>query len=170
MAQYSNSANSQENLSVNFDWQKPFLLPVANILRQHIAELVKFRVSTFEEDTKEGTDLVLVLNDVRIAIRLRRDNIPYRDFTIRYSVPSGAKTELEKLRNGYADWYFYGWIINRVIVEYIIVNLHSLRQSGVLDYKYPVRRNTDNTTFIAIPISTLSEHGCLVTHQRVVNS
>lgn len=68
-------------------------------------------VGTFEEDTKENTDLkVLVTGSKRIACRVRQySQIRYRDeFTIR-SWNKGHKTELQKVLEGWGDWMFYGF-------------------------------------------------------------
>ena len=69
------------------------------------------REGDFREDARENTDLrVLFLESVRIGVRIRRypfyEKYP-DDFTIRYSVPSGAKTEIHKIMDGWGDLFFY---------------------------------------------------------------
>lgn len=66
-----------------------------------------------EEDQERNTDLiVLKMNTVRVACRIRRfkyfQHYP-NEFTIRTSRPSGNKTELTKIIEGWGDYLFYGF-------------------------------------------------------------
>lgn len=66
----------------------------------------------FEDDARHGTDLiVLTLEAKRIAVRLRHaDQARYAgEFTLRSSRPSGVKTELAKVVEGWGDYLFYGF-------------------------------------------------------------
>lgn len=64
----------------------------------------------FEEDARHCTDLmVLRLEAVRIAVRLRRHTYETEygnEFTIR---SSGAISELERIVSGWGDFFFYGF-------------------------------------------------------------
>lgn len=87
------------------------LLPsVKRILGQHLIS-----TAPFEEDAKRNTDLiVLSLNSIRIGVRIRSFdywlNPQYRDeFTIRCSRPTGTTTELDKIIEGWGDYFFYGF-------------------------------------------------------------
>lgn len=65
-----------------------------------------------EEDQERNTDLVVLrLDAVRIGVRIRRhDQIRYADeFTLRTGRPSGIKTELTKVIEGWGDYLFYGF-------------------------------------------------------------
>lgn len=65
-----------------------------------------------EEDQQRNTDLVVLrLDAVRIGCRVRKhDQIRYSDeFTIRSGRPSGVKTELTKIIEGWGDYFFYGF-------------------------------------------------------------
>jgi len=66
-----------------------------------------------EEDQKRNTDLIVLnMQPVRVACRIRRFEYlaEYRDeFTIRSDRPSGAKTELAKIVEGWGDYLFYGF-------------------------------------------------------------
>jgi hypothetical protein len=63
-------------------------------------------------DTKEAADLiVLKARDMRVAARVRRPGYADRyryQFTVRSRLTNGAKTEMRKLIEGFADWMFYG--------------------------------------------------------------
>ena len=63
------------------------------------------------EDQERNTDLIVLKMDaVRIACRVRRNKfISYKEeFTIRSGRPSGKKTELAKIIEGWGDYFFYG--------------------------------------------------------------
>lgn len=68
--------------------------------------------SSLEVDTQQASDLVVLRGrDMTIACRVRRhgyaDRFPW-DITIRAKRDTGARTELEKIVEGWADWMFYG--------------------------------------------------------------
>lgn len=107
------------------------LLPsVKRILGQHL-----ITTAPFEEDAKRNTDLiVLSLNSVRIGLRIRDASYwmkpQYRDeFTIRCSRPSGTKTELDKIIDGWGDYFFYGFANPRYtdLLGYMLGNLNVFR-------------------------------------------
>lgn len=64
-----------------------------------------------EEDAERNTDLmVLRMDAVRIACRVRQSKYVQQfgdEFTIRSSRPSGVKTELAKIIEGWGDYFFY---------------------------------------------------------------
>lgn len=69
--------------------------------------------ATFELDTQEATDLiVLTARDLKIAVRIRRHQYVQdyaNDFTFRLRRDSGATTEFTKIMQGFGDWFFYGF-------------------------------------------------------------
>lgn len=66
-----------------------------------------------EEDSERNTDLiVLKMEPVRIACRIRRFEYMKKypnEITIRSGRPSGVKTELTKIMEGWGDFFFYGF-------------------------------------------------------------
>jgi len=66
-----------------------------------------------EEDQERNTDLlVLKLDPVRIACRVRRYSYMSRygnQFTLRYKLVNGCKTELAKVSEGWGDYMFYAF-------------------------------------------------------------
>jgi len=66
-----------------------------------------------EEDQFRNTDLVVLkMNAIRIACRIRRNEFLQKyanEFTIRAGRPSGVKTELAKIIEGWGDYLFYGF-------------------------------------------------------------
>jgi len=89
-------------------WSDKFLVEIKRILGEHLISC-----APVEEDTDHNTDLiVLKLDAVRIACRIRRfsyfEKYP-NEFTIRSGRPSGVKTELTKIIEGWGDYFFYGF-------------------------------------------------------------
>jgi hypothetical protein len=104
------------------------------------------------EDQERNTDLIILkLDSVRIACRIRRYDyfIKYpNDFTVRSGRPSGAKSELTKIIEGWGDYLFYGFC-NPTETELIAWRLLSLnvfrlwynRELGKMDaVSYPGKR------------------------------
>jgi len=92
----------------NKRWSDRFLPEIKAILGvQLIGE------PPIEEDAEHNTDLmVLKMEPVRIGCRIRRFQYhgKYGDeFTVRSGLPSGAKTELTKIIEGWGDYFFYGF-------------------------------------------------------------
>ena len=96
------------------DWQtdkaaSDRLLPeIKAVLGPHL-----IGAAPIEEDQRRNTDLiVLKMEPVRVACRVRAfeylGQYPY-EFTIRSDRPSGAKTELAKVVEGWGDYLFYGF-------------------------------------------------------------
>lgn len=81
---------------------------IKRILGEHL-----IATADFERDTKQATDLlVLKLEPITIACRIRdwRYTANYgEEFTIRASRPSGARTELRKVYEGWCQYGFYGF-------------------------------------------------------------
>jgi len=76
--------------------------------------------ATWEQDCKEATDYILP-DGRTVGCRIRRHDIFRRfphQFVLRCRCPSGAKTELEKVLEGYCDLYLYSFL-NEVGVEII---------------------------------------------------
>lgn len=112
--------------------------------------------SSFEQDTKQATDLVVFeVKDKRIACRMRRPGFYDKygnQFTIRYDRASGTKTEFEKIAKGFADWMFYGhaaddkgnlrwwWLLNLDVFRQIF------REHKANTIKYGITPNRDGTT------------------------
>lgn len=88
-------------------WSDRFLPEIKSILGRHLIS-----EPPAEEDAERNTDLmVLRLDAVRVACRIRKHRYLERyghEFTIRAGRPSGTKTELTKIIEGWGDYLFYG--------------------------------------------------------------
>lgn len=89
-------------------WSDRFLPEIKSILGVHL-----IGEPPIEEDTERNTDLmVLTMAPVRIGCRVRTNKYAAKfgdEFTIRTARPSGAKTELAKIIEGWGDYFFYGF-------------------------------------------------------------
>lgn len=114
--------------SLDRSWSERFMPAV----RQILGPLVLLPAAE-HQDQLEASDLVILsVADLRIAVRVRRpgyaDRYPH-EFTIRYRRASGAKTEAEKIYDGFGDWLFYGHAGDDFgsIASWMVVDLHSWR-------------------------------------------
>jgi hypothetical protein len=89
-------------------WYDRFIPEIKGILGVHL-----IGEPPMEEDAERNTDLmVLKLDAVRIGCRIRKHQYAARygsEFTIRAGRPSGTKTELTKIIEGWGDYFFYGF-------------------------------------------------------------
>ena len=89
-------------------WSDQFIPEIKYILAQYLIS-----EAPVEEDQERNTDLiVLTLKPYRIACRVRSNQYlaKYGDeFTIRSGRPSGCKTELQKIIEGWGDFFLYGF-------------------------------------------------------------
>ncbi|MEO5366654.1 MAG: hypothetical protein H7831_09930 [Magnetococcus sp. WYHC-3] len=84
-------------------------------------------------DREQATDfLVLNVKPFKVACRLR--TLRYYDFrdqfTIRWKLSSGGQTEIDKIRAGFGDYIFYGFVNKEEnkIIDYFIGDLNVFRQ------------------------------------------
>lgn len=137
---------------------------VIKILKENaIQHIIKIDVSDPEDDMGKATDMVIKVTGGDVAVRLRTGERPERDLTIR-SYNKGYKTELEKLRDGFGDWYFYAWFgPDNHISEWLLADINQMRISEILDVPRFEIPNGDGTKFISITIDELQATACLIT-------
>lgn len=83
------------------------------------------------DDLEKGTDFAIYyIKPFSVGIRLRRYNQfiknDYKnEFTIRWSRPSGIKTEIHKIREGLVDHIFYGFLSPDAesVIQYFLADL-----------------------------------------------
>lgn len=125
-----------------------------------------FNVETadFKKDTENATDLVLEMGSGDIAVRIRKSAYrKYGDWTVR-SDSNGHRTEIDKLREGFARWYFMGYSQDDVsrLACWWLLDMDKIRQAGILEKRRKPHTNGDGTAFVAIPIAELERAGCVV--------
>jgi hypothetical protein len=146
----------------NWDWHLEYIEQVKEILKNQAMHIVKIEVATPEEDMKQSTDLKIKITAGDVAVRTRRDNCKYRDLTIR-AKNGNSKTEIHKLREGYGDWYLYGWTSKNTISEWILVDLNIMRDYHIFDENRWIHMNTDGYTgFYSYSISELERYNAIV--------
>lgn len=154
-------------------WADQWIPTFKQIIGPHL-----LRTSSFEEDVKYAADLiVLTAEDKKIACRVRREGYAKtypNQFTIRSHRDNGAKTELEKIREGWGNWMFYGHESGKTIHPWWIIDLKSYRSHISHDgWKKEERReiiwgekpNKDGTHFVWFDIKSFPEHPALLVAQ-----
>lgn len=131
------------------------------ILKRNSMHFLSLEVSDDEKDTQEATDMIIKIEGGDVALRVRDANKHFRDFTIRSRSKNGGKTEIDKIKEGFGDWYLYGWGNNGYVKEYILVDLGKVRDFNLLKGRKEIP-NYDGTRFINIQIGELQMCGCLV--------
>lgn len=135
---------------------------IKGILYDNAMHFISVKVAPDILDMKTATDLIIGIESGDVAVRIRRNNCRYRDLTIRAHRDSGVETEIDKIRNGFARWYLYGWSLNgRELEEWILVDLDVLRNAGLLENR-SIIMNNDGTGFIAISQYELNLNNCIV--------
>jgi len=160
------------NYATDREWSDKYLPQVSEILRANAMHIVKVAIADNDVDCREATDMTVDVTGGQVAVRVRRPYMHYRDLTIRSWRASGAKTEIHKLRDGFGDWYLYGWTNGQnQIGEWILVDLDKVREAGLLDSPRKEIPNSDRRTrFVAIGIPELERSGCIVSKRMVQQS
>lgn len=159
-------------LESNLAFEKSMMPQVKALLKKHAAHIIRIDTATEEEDTRQATDLVLRVDSGTIAVRIRRLETMVkvkdkRDLTIRTRAHGGGRTEFDKIRDGWGDWYFYAWSQKNQIAEYMLLDIQRIRSSGLLDAlqnRQAIPNVGDNTEFKAISIDELLTNDCVVVH------
>jgi len=131
-------------------WADKFIPEVTEILGRCLIV-----VSNEEMDQKENTDLIiLTTGTVRIAVRIRRPKYYKKypdDITFRYSRPSGTKSEYEKMKDGWGDYFFYGISTESeyTLATWILIDLKQFREwikNNVDENKCLILQNYDHSS------------------------
>lgn len=147
----------------DWEWADGFLPEVRRILLQNAIELFDVSIATTTQDLSQATDMVITMRGEKaIAVRIRREDCTFRDLTIRAWRLSGAETELTKIKAGAGDLYLYAWAQGTKLPEWVLVDLDSLRASGLLEDQSIIHNPDARTGFIAIPVSTLRLNDCVI--------
>jgi hypothetical protein len=140
--------------------------------------------ATFEQDTTKATDLVLKLSGGDIAVRVRNHKFGYKkyswsdsidkeplafDWSVRF-VANGYKTEIHKLREGFAKWYFIG-LANKDetdLFDYGLIDLNRCRINNIFrDELWQINPNSDGTAGGYLRMRRVKEYGCLLWHKTM---
>lgn len=157
-------------------WSDRYISTIKRLLGPQLLE-----PAAHEWDTTRATDLtVLRARNLCIAARVRRagyaDRYPY-DITLRSARDSGARTELEKIVDGWGDMMFYGHAdaTGDDFTRWWLIDLHAFRAALIRDrgddsLRWSQRSNGDGTHFVTFdlrsfprrpPIVVASSHGLM---------
>ena len=135
-------------------WSDRFIPEIKRIIAD-----VLICVAPIEEDMQRNSDLVVLkMDSVRVACRIRRHGYleKYGDqFTIRAGRPSGIKTELSKIIEGWGDFLFYGFsdqeeklLVKASMIDLDVFRLEFMRQLHRSSGRIPgiSKTNHDNSS------------------------
>ena len=146
---------------------------ITTILEDNAKHIMNIAVAPYRDDIHKATDYIIEVKGGTVAARVRREAYggDVRDWTIRSKRASGAKTELEKLKEGFARWYLYCWTTEGVITSWILVDLDIIREKDILGRHWDEKPNYDRRTwFILIPVIFLKTKGYLAAFHNIDHS
>ncbi|MCK5018310.1 MAG: hypothetical protein KAS32_14730 [Candidatus Peribacteraceae bacterium] len=143
----------KDNYPRQRSWSDKYIQQSFDILEDVLGS--KVTESTYEQDILEGFDAIT--EDGRtIALRFRRPTMAQfaDELTIRASVRSNGKTELDKIKSGTrADIYFGGLIgTDDKFAQWWAVDGDKLQSTILWDKPTPIDNVDDGTSFIAIDL------------------
>lgn len=149
-------------------WADRYLPAIQDVVEDNVGKIVQIVVeaSSPEDDRTRGVDYRVRAESGDIACRIRRltSTQSLRDLTLRYRVPSGAKTEVAKIAEGFGRWYLYAWAYPDQIAfeDWMIVDLDILRRHwDVVASRLPIP-NKDGSAFLAVSFESLCRIGAVV--------
>jgi hypothetical protein len=154
------SASLNKLFAHDWRWQGQFTDQVRSILSKYLDRIIQIDVAPPDEDLHQATDFTFIIQGSSVAVRIRRKGYQQQhgDWTIRAWRSNGKPTELQKIKEGFANFYLYCWTDNDRILSWWLIDLEKVRRCGILERTYPVIKNKDgNTGFIAIPLYELLE-------------
>ncbi len=151
---------------VDLSWQKQYEPTYSQIIGKSLSKLTQIRVMPASEmqDMKMACDVTFTIRSLSqtLGCRMRRSNVIPTDLTLRAWRSSGVTTELEKIKSGCGDFYFYGWALHdqrQQIRTWMIIDLAKLRHSGLLDDLEAIPNKDHTTSFVALRFHEL--HDCI---------
>jgi len=149
-------------------WADRYLPAIKDIICAVAGEVIEISVSSIEVDQTQATDYIIEIARGDCACRIREEYYWHKhgDFTLRYWIANGRKTEEAKIREGKARWYLYAWTkrgSENELLSWIFVDLDRLRKSGLLESKRRIWYNPGRKTgFHAYTLLELQQNNCIV--------
>ena len=113
--------------------------------------------STNEEDTKLSFDAKI--NNKQFSIRIRKNSyLKYLDLTIRSRSKNNGMTEIDKIKDGLAEIYFYSYMSEKedFLQKVRIVDVNAIRELTKKN-KFIRKKNIDGTEFNAYKFSDIKK-------------
>lgn len=155
----------REDVVIDWKWADGHMKAIVDVLRQNAMHLLSIKVASEKQDLKHATDLIISVEGGDVAVRIRRPQYRKRwqDLTIRAWRRGDIPTELHKIREGWADWYLYGWSDGQgCLQDWMLVDLNVMRQSGLLDNPRITKNRDGRTGFCAFNVGVLQINQCLI--------
>ena len=161
------------NFKSNWNFAERHLPSIQQKLQQLPAGVfLDFQTAEMQKDYEEATDLILRVAGGTMAVRVRSRKhwelgAKYGfDWSVRYKI-GRHKTEIHKLREGFADWYFYAYSADGrgELQAWWLIDLDAVRNKDILNSnkigdEWPINDNHDGTHGLYIPIKALD--GCII--------
>jgi len=156
----------------NFTFAEKHMPAVRNALGNMPAKtFFDIQTAPTKRDMEEATDLILSVSSGDIAVRIRRNENyleslkPNRqlDWSVRVK-NNGHKTEIDKLQEGFARWYFMGWSLDdkAELADWYLIDMDKIRKNNIMKRDYPTHSNYDGTVGKYIQIRVLRFNMCIV--------
>lgn len=153
----------------SYGYEKSKRPAMMELLHKYAMYIMVVEESNEEQDTKQATDFILRVKGGTVASRIRRfDPRLYRDLTIRVQSQHGGRTEIDKLRDGWGDYYIYAWEDrDGNVCDSALIDINAMRDQGLFDkdQKWLERRipnRSDHTWFCVMTIDELDDRGCVI--------
>lgn len=150
-------------VTLDWRWSDRYLPKVFEIVGPRL-----LTQASIEVDRNNATDLVLLTaRDLKIACRIRRpvSNLAYlSQFTIRGHRRSGAKSEMDKIIDGWADWMFYGFaaagaapdLAHWYLIDLTAFRAHLIRNLDTLSWGES-ENSSDGTSFYWFDVNSFPQ-------------
>jgi hypothetical protein len=119
-------------------------------------KFIKISPSSEYEDSNLSFDLLFGLN-FQVSVRIRKSKyLHYKDMTIRHRSMKGRECEIDKIKKGYGQVYFYAYMneTETDLVKVRIVDVDVIREM-IFDRDYEVKKNTDGTELASFLFSKI---------------
>jgi len=127
-------------------------------------DLININQSTSYEDSNLSFDMILSI-DLQISVRLRKYKYRiYNDITIRSQSMKHGLTEIDKLKNGCGNIYFYGYMdtTEMKIIKWLLFKIDPIR--NLLDNCGNEYTNIDGTKLKTYSFGFLRKNKSLISY------
>lgn len=113
------------------------------------------------EDTALSYDMKF-MGEVKLSVRIRKNEyLKYRDVTIRCKSKKGYECEIDKLKKGLGQIYFYAWLNedSSDFADWVVFDINKIRHKlneGIY------RENFDGTAFNFYSLSWLKANNAII--------
>tara|TARA_R110002012_G_C11612684_1_gene608279 strand:- start:91 stop:570 length:480 start_codon:yes stop_codon:yes gene_type:complete len=125
-------------------------------------------LSTFDDDVKNATDLIITKGNYRLKCGLRIRNIAYlnyNDITIRSRSKCGSATEIDKLKNTDRIIYCNVNDLNKRVIRYVILDAKAT-YNLLHDLPLEEKRNKNAGTYFKIIPMDIARKNKLITKEH----